>query len=76
MYRSNLREKSEGAKGKKFRKDFGDIMTKRCYNCKYRQKEVQPKRRLVCNLHDKEIDKFDICDDHEDRYPDVKKELR
>jgi len=51
-------------------------MTKRCYNCKYRQKEVQPKRRLVCNLHDKEIDKFDICDDHEDRYPDKKKELR
>jgi len=49
-------------------------MKKRCYNCKYRQRLVRPERKLTCILHEKDIDKDDICDDHENRYPADKQE--
>jgi len=42
---------------------------KRCFDCQFRQREVRPTRRLVCVIHEKEIDKDDVCDDYKYRYP-------
>ena len=49
---------------------IGDVMKdKRCFDCQFRQREVRPTRRLVCVIHEKEIDKDDVCDDYKYRYP-------
>ena len=41
---------------------------KSCYLCKFRQREVQPVRQLVCVLNEKIIDKDDCCGQWELRW--------
>lgn len=42
-------------------------MKKNCYNCKHRQREVKPVRRLICSLRYKVVDKDDVCKKFEKR---------
>ena len=45
-----------------------------CYNCKFRQKEVRPVRRLVCMKTGEEVLRDYSCKFFEERYDEKNKE--
>ena len=34
-----------------------------CFGCRYRQRNLKPRKYLTCGLHDFEVDSSDGCDD-------------